>query len=441
MTEPPAARTRQNTKGQNTKGQGTRSRSRSGATEEATDGTLTQLVRARRIGPRAVDEVRQNIERDSRLGLGYLGIGAVIVGVILIGRGLVSLGWTWQVNDGRILSTLGWVIVIAAFGWAVLTARRIRGHLPMRAFVLLLTADAVALVLDEVALGMSDGASYGSVGIGVGATLLASVTFRPSSNVLVATLVLTGLSVVSIIWAGVGDPLSASIGVGQLVLTVVPVFAGILVVGSFGNLVQRELDRTVAESTIGAPRYGLGLLASTELARLDLAAEELLQDVATERVPLPLDKDLAATASGLATDLRRMLVAGRRDTWLRHAISESEYLGPAVTLTDPDGLAGYLEPVQRDGLLSAIWLLVDESGRSTPTIDLEIGRPGAAGQARADDRMVLPIAISIGGITRRRIDPAVWSALSRVGEYSLETRTGRLRVSVDAHVVVPDAAR
>jgi hypothetical protein len=404
-------------------------------------GVLTQLVRARRIGPRAVDEVRQNIERDSRLGLGYLGIGSVIVGVILICRGLVSFGWTWPTNEGRLLSAAAWALVIVVFGGAVLLARRRRGNLPLWAFVTVLTADATALVADEIALAQSGGDSYGTVGIGIGATLLASVTFRPSSNVLIATVSLTVLSLVGIVGAELIVPGTAGAGIGQLMLTVVPTFAGIVVVRSFGNLVQRELDRTVAESTIGAPRYGLGLLASTELARLDLAAEELLQEVATGKLDLPLEREFAATASSLATDLRRMLVAGRRETWLHHAIAESEYLGPVVTLSDPDGLAGYLEPVQRDGLLSAIWLIVDESGRSAPTIDLEIGRPGSVGPARADDRMVLPIAISIGGIPRRRIDPAVWSALSRVGQYSMETRTGRLRVSVDAHVVVPDAAR
>jgi hypothetical protein len=423
VTEPPSLRQRP----------GSRGRTRSGRADAPADGMLTQLVRARRMGPRAVDEVRQNIERDSRLGLGYLGIGAVIVGLILICRGLVSLGWTWQVNDGRVLSVIAWVIVISAFASAVLLARRRRGNLPRSAYALVLAADALALVLDEIALLQSDGLSYGTVGIGVGATLLASVTFRPATDVLIAVSVLTGLSLASIVWFAVVVPGSAGVAIGQLMLTVVPVYAGIVV--------QRELDRTVAESTIGAPRYGLGLLASSELARLDLAAEELLQDVATGRVPLPLDKELAGTASSLATDLRRLLVAGRRETWLHHAIAESEYLGPVVTLSDPDGLAGYLEPVQRDGLLSAIWLIVDESGRSTPTLDLEIGRPGSVGQARADDRMVLPIAISIGGIPRRRIDPAVWSALSRVGQYSLETRTGRLRVSVDAHVIVPDASR
>ncbi|SDZ08205.1 hypothetical protein [Herbiconiux ginsengi] len=405
-------------------------------------GVLTQLVRARRIGPRAVDAVRQDIERDSRLGLGYLGIGAVIVGVMLLIRGLVSFAWTWTANDWRLLTVVAWLIVIGAFAVAVLMARRSRGVLAPWAFRSLLAVDAVALGLDYTALLLADDpANYVTIGIGVGATLLACVTFRPLGSILTSTIALTAISLAFLAWQSVTDPENAAFGFAQLVLTVMPAFAGIVIVRSFGQLVQRELDRTVIESTIDAPRFGLGLLASSELARLDLAAEELLQDVATGRVDLPLDRDLASTASSLATDLRRTLVAGRRETWLHHAITESEYLAPAVTLSDPGGLAGYLEPVQRDGLLSAIWLIVDESGRSNPTIDLSVDDQGVPSRSTADDRMGLPIVMSVGGIPRRRIDPAVWSALSRVGQYSVDARAGRLRVSVDAHVVVPDASR
>ncbi|MGD8168951.1 hypothetical protein ACEXOS_017180 [Herbiconiux sp. P16] len=405
-------------------------------------GVLTQLVRARRIGPRAVDAVRQDIERDSRLGIGYLGIGAVIVGMMMIIRGLVSFAWTWAANDWRLLSLVAWLILIGAFAAAVLMARRSRGVLAPWAFASLLAVDAVALGLDYAALLLAaDPTNYLTLGIGVGATLLACVTFRPLSSILVATIALTAISLAFLGWQAISAPQSAAFGFAQLVLTVMPAFAGIVIVRSFGQLVQRELDRTVIESTIDAPRFGLGLLASAELARLDLAAEELLQDVATGRVDLPLDRELASTASSLATDLRRTLVAGRRETWLHHAITESEYLAPAVTLSDPGGLAGYLEPVQRDGLLSAIWLIVDESGRSNPTIDLSVNGQGVPSRSTADDRMGLPIVMSVGGIPRRRIDPAVWSALSRVGQYSVDARAGRLRVSVDAHVVVPDASR
>jgi hypothetical protein len=406
------------------------------------DGMLTQLVRARRLGPRAVDAVRQDIERDSRLGIGYLGIGAVVVGMILIGRGLVSFGWTWTLNDLRILSVVAWLVLIVTFAAMAVVARRNRGVLPLPVFLAVLGGDAVALALDYVALFNSDASSnYLTVSIGVGATLLACVTFRPVFQILLAVIGLGVASLVSIVVLAIVSPGSEDYGVSQLVLSLAPALAGIIVVRSFGGLVQRELDRTVAESLITAPRYGLGLLASTELTRLDLAAEELLQNVAIGRATLPLDRTLSSTASTLATDLRRVLIAGRRESWLKHAITESSYLEPVVTLTDAEGLAGYLGPTQRDGLLSAIWLIVDDSGRASPTIALDIGRPAASSGSRPDDRMVLPIAVTIGGLPRRRIEPAVWSAFSRVGQYSVESRSGRLRVRVDAHVVVPDAAR
>lgn len=405
-------------------------------------GVLTELIRARRAGPSAVDALRQNIERDSRLGIGYLGIGAVIVGLILIVRGLVSFGWTWTVNDWRLASLIAWAAVVLAFGAAVLVARRGRGVLPLWAFAGVLAVDSLALALDYVALFLSEPtAGYVTVTVGIGATMLACVTFRPTANILVAVCGLTVVQLVMLAVLEVASPGTAALGISPLVLTVVPAFAGIVIVRSFGDLVQRELDRTVAESTISAPRYGLGLLASEELALLDLAAEDLLQDVATGRAALPLEKSLSSTASMLATDLRRLLVAGRRETWLKHATTESAVLGDAVVLHDPEGLAGYLEPPQRDGLLSALWLLVDDSGRYDPRVEVSMGRPSSANGGVPADRMVLPIVVSIDGIPRRRIDPAVWSALSRVGRYSSEARTGRLRISVDAHVVVPDASR
>jgi hypothetical protein len=399
-------------------------------------------VRARRLGPGAVDELRQDIERDSRLGIGYLGIGAVIVGIILLVRGLIALGTTWVANDGHLLSAAGWLLVLLAFAGAVVLARRGRGILPLWGFQAVLAIDGVALALDYTALWIDGGwPNQATVIIGVGSTLLASVTFRPMLSILLADIALAVVAFGAFAVDAVRHPGFLGEGIELVIFAVVPTIVAVVIVRSFGQFVQRELDRSVVEGTIGAPQFGLGIFASTELARLDLAAEEMLQSVATGRVALPLDRELANTASSLASDLRLMLVAGRRETWLHHAIAESEYLGPAVTLDDPDGLAAYLEPAQRDGLLSAIWLIVDESGRQNPTIDLRIGPRTSSSATGADDRMVLPIALSIRGITRRRIDPAVWPALDRVGHHSEDARRGRLRVAVDASVVVPDATR
>ncbi|GAA2223129.1 hypothetical protein N1031_01345 [Herbiconiux moechotypicola] len=405
------------------------------------DGALTELVRARRLGSGAADALRDDLARTSRLGIGYLGVGSVIVGVILLGRGLISLGWSSSEAGGvQPLAVAAWAIVLLAFCILVVAARRARGTLSTWLFAAVLTADVLALAADAMALAIS-GSGYLSACIGVGATLVAAVTFRPVTEVFTVTVVLTAVGVLGVGALALTLPSEVATTVSQLMLTVVPPFAAVIVVRSFGSMVQRELDRTIAEGALAAPRYSLGLLASAELARLDLAAEELLQDVATGRIPLPLDRESSALAGRLATDLRRMLVAGRAESWLQHALRESEILGAVVTLVDEEGLAGYLSPSQRDGLLSAVWLVVDDSVRTTPTIDLEIGRPAAKTGVAPDDRMVLPMVVSIGGVSRRRIEPAVWSALSRVGQYSVESRSGSVRVRVDAHVVVPDPSR
>ncbi len=128
---------------------------------------------------------------------------------------------------------------------------------------------------------------------------------------------------------------------------------GVFVVRGFRRMVQQELDRVLVQSTVSAPRFAVGMLASEELARLDLAAEDLLESVATGRTKLKLDPKTASVAASLATELRLHLIEGRRETWLYHAVSESEMLGKAVTLSDKGSLAGLLDPDQRDGLLSA----------------------------------------------------------------------------------------
>ena len=73
-------------------------------------------------------------------------------------------------------------------------------------------------------------------------------------------------------------------------------------------MVQLELDRVLVQSTISAPRFAVGMLASEELARLDLAAEDLLDSVATGRTQLPLKPKTASIAvvgfgSGLGSGL------------------------------------------------------------------------------------------------------------------------------------------
>jgi hypothetical protein len=189
---------------------------------------------------------------------------------------------------------------------------------------------------------------------------------------------------------------------------------------------------------VSAPRFAVGMLASEELARLDLAAERLLEDVASGTEPLPLSPQTASTAASLATELRLHLIEGRRETWLHHAISESEFLGPSVRLVDPGALAGLMHPRQRDGLLSATWLLLTSSTRQGVTVQLTLGpikhpAPGT----NIERKVILPIVIGTTGIPRKRVNPSLWEALGKVGSHVVQVRDGSIRVEIDCIVGNP----
>jgi hypothetical protein len=214
-----------------------------------------------------------------------------------------------------------------------------------------------------------------------------------------------------------------------------------LIVHAFRRIVGRELERVLVQSTVSAPRFAVGMLASEELARLDLAAEQLLDSVATGRTRLPLNPASAQAAAELATELRLHLIEGRRQTWLYHAISESELLGRAVTLSDPESLAGLLDPKQRDALLQAVWLMLgdspERSRRSATRVAVEITIGPAKPVEGKAKTMRVPIVIQTTGVARSRVDPATWDAMRKVGRHIDSQRGGSLCVEIDCVVEKP----
>jgi len=90
----------------------------------------------------------------------------------------------------------------------------------------------------------------------------------------------------------------------------------------------------LVQSTVSAPRFAVGMLSVRGARASRLAGEDLLESVATGRTKLKLDPKTASVAASLATELRLHLIEGRRETWLYHAVSESEMLGKSVTLSD-----------------------------------------------------------------------------------------------------------
>ena len=112
----------------------------------------------------------------------------------------------------------------------------------------------------------------------------------------------------------------------------------------------------------------------------------------------------------------------------------------------PRRLAGLLDSTQRDALLAAIWLLASDPASGAPPrlIDVALGPLASPDPDRTSElqETIIPIALSVAGVKRNRVDPGVWEALDRVGRYSDSTANGRFRIELDCSVENPvDVAR
>jgi len=265
------------------------------------------------------------------------------------------------------------------------------------------------------------------------------VTLRRGREVIAAAGVLGLAFLAAIILDSHLDAATFPSQLNAVALAALPTVLGVFVVRGFRRMVQQELDRVLVQSTVSAPRFAVGMLASEELARLDLAAEDLLESVATGRTKLKLDPKTASVAASLATELRLHLIEGRRETWLYHAVSESEMLGKSVTLTDKGSLAGLLDPAQRDGLLSSVWLLMSDTRKQnvTRTLSLSLGPVAPTAERLENNKIIVPIVITTTDVPRNRVDPAIWASISRVGRYSDSTEKSSLRVDIECIVDNP----
>src|SRR5690606_5226458 len=315
-------------------------------------------------------------------------------------------------------------------------------RMPNWVFALVLAGIAAAVVLDPIAVWeLHDLGRTLTAATAAGAALLLVVTTRGATELLVSAGVL-GVVLAAAMFANTppGTPFDADHVAPQLAaiaFAVLPAVIGVLVVQGYRRMVQLELDRVLVQSNVSAPRYAVGMLASEELARLDLAAERLLDSIATKKTALPLTPKTASLAASLATELRLHLIEGRRETWLYHAVTESETLGKSVVLTDPGSLAGLLDAGQRDGLFSAIWLLVSEGRKSPTSIRLNLGPARSDVPGLTPGMICVPVVISTTGVPRNRVSPAVWNSLDRVGRISDTIENSSLRVEIECIVENP----
>ncbi len=383
----------------------------------------------------------------SALGSGFLGIGVAIIAALQSMLG-IALFMSRAGDYPTLLPVVGaWLLLMVTFLGLTITISATGERLPDWLYFFFLAALGAVVWLDFVAIApLQNVGTYATASISAGFVLLIIVTLRAQWEVLLATGALAVAFIVAILLTTPLTPTTLPAQMVVVALAVGPGLTGVLLVSGFERMLKRELDRVLVQSTVTAPRLAVGMLASEELARLDQDAEELLESVATGTVPLPLPPALASRASGLATELRLHLIEGRRETWLFHAVTESEHLGRRVTVSDPAALAGLLDSTQRDALLAAIWLLASDPAAGAPPrlIDVALGPLSSPDPDRASElqETIIPIVLSVAGVKRNRVDPGVWEALDRVGRYSDSTANGRFRIELDCSVENPvDVAR
>ncbi|HEU4849003.1 MAG TPA: hypothetical protein VFS93_01185 [Terrimesophilobacter sp.] len=389
-------------------------------------------------GSPAARALRQASAGGASLGTGYLGIGAGVVAGIAAVFGLAMFVSNLAVYPNPLPGAFAWLVYCLALATIGVTITILGERMPTWLFAVFLASLGIVIALDFLAiwpLGNIGASATASVAASYG--LLIAVTLRRAAEILVAAGLIAVAFIVAILLT---TPLDASTLPAQAVVLAAvilpPVFATWFVV-QFRRIVQLELDRVLVQSTVSAPRFAVGMLASEELARLDLAAEELFESVSSGRTRLPLDPKTASIAASLATELRLHLIEGRRETWLYHAITESEQLGKSVTLSDAGSLAGLLDPQQRDGLLSAVWLLVSGKSKQRRTVQLTLGPVAASDVDSQTNSISVPIVLATTGISRSRVDPATWGSIARVGPFTNSTENSILRVEIDCLVANP----
>lgn len=380
-------------------------------------------------------------ERDA-LSRARLDLGFNLTAIVLASYQLVVLALNLSSHTALPLSCAAWAILVATLTLALIKHPSVPDQLPDWMFLAAIALWAIVVVLDIAGTWSPGNAGAPpTAAVAVGAALLLCAPVRPPRDIVISSVVLGVVLAAAFALRGQHDASALGPAFVTIALSVAPPLLGVQIVRSLRILVQLELDLVQVQSTVSSPRFAIGLMASEELASLDLAAERLLDGVSTGRTPLPLDEATASAAASIATELRLHLIQGRSETWLYHAITESTLLGPAVTLTDPDALAGLLARDQRDGLLTAVWLLISAPVRQgagqTRSLKLTLTRSATNGFGEGAPRGRISIVISAAGVPRNGVDPAAWQAIKKVGRHVETFSNSTLTIEIETVSQVP----
>ncbi|MCU1481726.1 MAG: hypothetical protein JWQ19_2512 [Subtercola sp.] len=392
--------------------------------------TLAQLLAAHRGGPAALGRLTARIRRDRSVSAGYLGLAFTALAGLLLVRGLASLAWSWTDAPGRWLSLVAWLLVALGLATAILAARLSGGVLPARFSHVVVAAGVLAVVADlaAFALGGASAPLYPTAPIGFGACLLACLPYQPLRRSVVGAGILAaaGVATVSVGW--VIDPSSVSTVVTAFLLGLTPVAAGISMIHATDRNLATKIDRAVTESLLAAPALAHGVLAVSDLRRLDADSERLLTEIALLPPDRPIDASTAAAAAALGDALRHALITDHKQSWLQIAVGESDALARAVRIDDPSVLAARLDPDRRRTLLALVWLCVSDAATAAPIASAVVSEPTL--QLTFTDAPAV-VVFTLLGTHRRPIDPAVWRMFVQLGRHTIDLGAGRMLVAVE----------
>lgn len=394
-------------------------------------------MRRSRIAESTVSRASGSSSEQDALGRARLDLGFNVAAVALVGYQFVVMVLNIATYPTLSLSLAAWALLVVTLVAALVMRPRLPDALPDWTFYTALALWAAVVVLDIAGTWTTgDTGAPPTAAVAVGAALLLCATVRPPRDIVVSAIALGVALAAAFALRGQHELDALGPAFVTIALATAPPLLGVQIVQSLRTLVQLELDLVQVQSTVSSPAYAVGMMASEELARLDLAAERLLDGVATGRTLLPLDEATASAAASIATELRLHLIQGRRETWLYHAITESALLGPSVSLTDPDGLAGRLTRDQRDGLLTAVWLIISDPVRQgavqTRALQIELVRADSSESAVPNPGARIQIVISATGVPRNGVDPAAWQAIRKVGRHVETFSDSTLRIEIDS---------
>lgn len=394
-------------------------------------------MRRSRIAESTVSRASGSSSEQDALGRARLDLGFNVAAVALVGYQFVVMVLNIATYPTLSLSLAAWALLIVTLVAALVMHPRLPDALPDWTFYTALALWAAVVVLDIAGTWTTgDTGAPPTAAVAVGAALLLCATVRPPRDIVISAIALGVALAAAFALRGQHELAALGPAFVTIALATAPPLLGVQIVQSLRTLVQLELDLVQVQSTVSSPAYAVGMMASEELARLDLAAERLLDGVATGRTLLPLDEATASAAASIATELRLHLIQGRRETWLYHAITESALLGPSVSLTDPDGLAGRLTRDQRDGLLTAVWLIISDPVRQgavqTRALQIELVRADSPEPAVPNPGARIQIVISTTGVPRNGVDPAAWQAIRKVGRHVETFSDSTLRIEIDS---------